>query len=173
MIFGAWPQTNSSTWAERRSRHVGRSDWQCGLDRGRQRRSAEHVFFRTLLWRLPHHPTGRVELRLQAGCRNSPGSCIGGEGGIDSNRLKAILTPAGRTACVQNAFAFCRTSAFQSTSHSQKQIGARWAPIIFWRRGWDSNPRYGKTAHLISNQALSTTQTPLQYSILSSPVRVG
>jgi len=29
--------------------------------------------------------------------------------GIDSDRLKAILTPAGRTACVQNAGAFCRT----------------------------------------------------------------
>lgn len=34
---------------------------------------------------------------------------FGGEGGIDSNRLKAILTPPGRTACVQNATAFCRT----------------------------------------------------------------
>jgi len=34
---------------------------------------------------------------------------FGGEGGIDSNRLRAILTPSGRTACVQNATAFCRT----------------------------------------------------------------
>ncbi len=31
-----------------------------------------------------------------------------------------------------------------------------------WRRGCDSNPRNGITAHLISNQALSTTQTPLR-----------
>ena len=33
--------------------------------------------------------------------------------------------------------------------------------LVYWRRGWDSNPRYGRTVHLISNQALSTTQTPL------------
>ena len=34
-------------------------------------------------------------------------------------------------------------------------------PLTFWRRGWDSNPRYGRTAHLISNQAHSTTLAPL------------
>ena len=41
--------------------------------------------------------------------------------------------------------------------------------FLVWRRGWDSNPRYGKTVHLISNQALSTTQTPLQsvYQIMN------
>lgn len=33
----------------------------------------------------------------------------GRKGGIDSNRRVAILTPAGRTSCVQNAAAFCRT----------------------------------------------------------------
>ena len=37
----------------------------------------------------------------------------GGEGGIDSDRLWAILTPAGRTSCVQNAGAFCRTHGFE------------------------------------------------------------
>ena len=34
--------------------------------------------------------------------------------------------------------------------------------FIFWRRGWDSNPRYGRTVHLISNQAHSTTLAPLR-----------
>ncbi len=35
-------------------------------------------------------------------------------------------------------------------------------PIAFsWRRGWDSNPRYGYTVLLISNQARSTTPAPL------------
>ena len=33
-------------------------------------------------------------------------------------------------------------------------------PWIYWRRGWDSNPRY-IAAHLISSQAPSTTRTPL------------
>jgi hypothetical protein len=33
--------------------------------------------------------------------------------------------------------------------------------IMNWRRGWDSNPRYGRTVHLISNQAHSTTLAPL------------
>ena len=36
--------------------------------------------------------------------------------------------------------------------------------FIFWRRGWDSNPRYGRTVHLISNQAHSTTLAPLHWS---------
>ena len=31
-----------------------------------------------------------------------------------------------------------------------------------WRRGWDSNPRYGETVHLISSQARSTTPAPLR-----------
>jgi hypothetical protein len=32
----------------------------------------------------------------------------------------------------------------------------------FWRRGWDSNPRYGKTVRLISSQVHSTTLPPLR-----------
>src|SRR5258706_16438173 len=31
-----------------------------------------------------------------------------------------------------------------------------------WRRGWDSNPRYGETVNRISNPAHSTTLPPLQ-----------
>src|ERR1700744_5109215 len=31
-----------------------------------------------------------------------------------------------------------------------------------WRRGWDSNPRYGKTVNRISNPAHSTTLPPLR-----------
>lgn len=33
---------------------------------------------------------------------------------------------------------------------------------VFWRRGWDSNPRYGKTVRLISSQVHSTTLPPLR-----------
>ena len=36
--------------------------------------------------------------------------------------------------------------------------------LTVWRRGWDSNPRYGRTVHLISNQAHSTTLAPLHWS---------
>ena len=38
-------------------------------------------------------------------------SFSGGEGGIDSNRLRPILAPAGRASRVQNAGAFCRTGS--------------------------------------------------------------
>src|SRR6185312_2609084 len=34
--------------------------------------------------------------------------------------------------------------------------------LHFWRRGWDSNPRYGITVNRISNPAHSTTLPPLQ-----------
>jgi hypothetical protein len=43
----------------------------------------------------------------------------------------------------------------------QKCKRPRMGPFTFWRRGGDSNPRYGRTAHLISNQAHSTTLAPL------------
>ncbi len=33
---------------------------------------------------------------------------------------------------------------------------------VSWRRGWDSNPRYGKTVRLISSQVHSTTLPPLR-----------
>ena len=45
---------------------------------------------------------------------------------------------------------------------TEKQKAPTRGALRNWRRGWDSNPRYGRTVHLISNQALSTTQTPLQ-----------
>jgi membrane-bound lytic murein transglycosylase F len=34
--------------------------------------------------------------------------------------------------------------------------------LTYWRRGWDSNPRYGKTVRLISSQVHSTTLPPLR-----------
>ena len=39
-------------------------------------------------------------------------------------------------------------------------------PCCIWRRGWDSNPRYGDPVHLISSQARSTTPAPLQDSVV-------
>ena len=34
-------------------------------------------------------------------------------------------------------------------------------PLIIWRRGWDSNPRY-VAAHTLSKRAPSATRTPLR-----------
>src|SRR6185437_14699796 len=39
------------------------------------------------------------------------------------------------------------------------------ALLHFWRRGWDSNPRYGKTVNRISNPAHSTTLPPLRAAV--------
>ena len=41
-----------------------------------------------------------------------------------------------------------------------------------WRRGWDSNPRYGKTVHRISNPAHSTTLPPLLSGATSRKPRI-
>ena len=38
----------------------------------------------------------------------------------------------------------------------------------FWRRGRDSNPRYGVTVHTLSRRAPSATRTPLQIKIVNS-----
>jgi hypothetical protein len=51
----------------------------------------------------------RIPTGAYCGLRATLGA-IGGRCGFDSDRLPAILTPAGRTACVQNAIAFCRTT---------------------------------------------------------------
>ena len=44
----------------------------------------------------------------------------------------------------------------------QKRKNAHKGRSRFWRRGWDSNPRYGITVNRISNPAHSTTLPPLQ-----------
>ena len=38
-----------------------------------------------------------------------------------------------------------------------------------WRRGWDSNPRYGDTVRLISSQVHSTTLPPLRSLVFVEP----
>ena len=71
-----------------------------------------------------------------------------------------------------------RTGLSSATTLGRKtRTGPTRGPVlVFWRRGWDSNPRYGRTVHLISNQAHSTTLAPLLNSALyplrrySSPV---
>jgi hypothetical protein len=40
-----------------------------------------------------------------------------------------------------------------------------------WRRGWDSNPRYGETVRLISSQVHSTTLPPLRDTAFLLPLR--
>ena len=53
----------------------------------------------------------------------------------------------------------------------KKQLLSVLLCFLKWRRGWDSNPRYGVTVHLISNQARSTTPAPLHWSVILSSRR--
>ena len=71
----------------------------------------------------------------------------GGEGGIDSNRLRAILTPSGRTACVQNASAFCRTGLSSRTLYWKYKTGPQGPRFIFLaeRAGFEPAVRYHRT----------------------------
>ena len=58
---------------------------------------------------------------------------------------------------------FVEPAAFVHTTRSAETTTApHGAVVVSWRRGWDSNPRYGKTVHRISNPAHSTTLPPLQ-----------
>ena len=46
--------------------------------------------------------------------------------------------------------------------YEQKRGAQSGTPFLFiWRRGWDSNPRYGVTVHTLSRRAPSTARTPL------------
>ncbi len=89
---------------------------------------------------------------------------ISGEGGIDS--LASRAHPSGG---LRPSVARLRRTRFEPrwvrprTPHRQIQKGPAWGPFsIYWRRGWDSNPRYGVTVYLNSNQAPSTTRPPLR-----------
>src|SRR5690348_16374995 len=56
----------------------------------------------------------------------------------------------------------CRTQWVRPHHPSPETENARKGRFRFWRRGWDSNPRYGKTVNRISNPAHSTTLPPLR-----------
>ncbi len=43
------------------------------------------------------------------------------------------------------------------------------SPFHIWRRGRDSNPRYGVTVYTLSRRAPSTTRTPLRYTAFLPP----
>ena len=45
---------------------------------------------------------------------------------------------------------------------AQKSRLQRTGVFVYWRRGRDSNPRYGVTVYTLSRRAPSTTRTPLQ-----------
>src|SRR5574337_1043704 len=53
-------------------------------------------------------------------------------------------------------------SGLVHTTASPETQNAHKGRSRFWRRGWDSNPRYGITVNRISNPAHSTTLPPLQ-----------
>ncbi len=98
----------------------------------------------------------------------------GGEGGIDRNHPG--FDPAGAlrfASCVQiRSRRICRTRSLCDNDFlspprpSKTKKAALGGPLCFWRRGWDSNPRYGSPVHLISSQARSTTPAPLRCSVV-------
>ncbi len=71
---------------------------------------------------------------------------------------------------VQNAGAFCRTG-FESPYPFPKQNWPREGAILFWRRGWDSNPRKATNLCWFSRPVHSTALPPLQN--FSTPHGVG
>jgi hypothetical protein len=48
-----------------------------------------------------------------------------------------------------------------------------WSLLLYWRRGRDSNPRYGITVYTLSRRAPSTTRTPLRFFTTSLPCLTG
>ena len=90
---------------------------------------------------------------------------FGGEGGIDS--LASRAHPCGAPSASKIAARFCRTGVSSLPSAGNQKWGHKGPIFNFWRRGWDSNPRYGRTVHLISSQAHSTTLAPLLNSAFS------
>ena len=78
--------------------------------------------------------------------------------GWDSTRsLRELVADKPLCGCVGR-------TAFEvlNRTRPENKMGPVRGPIsVFWRRGWDSNPRYGRTVHLISSQAHSTSLAPL------------
>ena len=80
----------------------------------------------------------------------------GGEGGVVASRPGMQLRCCARRTGFELPYPLGKNSK-----------GPDKGPLTFWRRGWDSNPRYGETAHLISSQAHSTTLAPLHEALCS------
>ncbi len=124
------------------------------------------------MWRSSHGPIGKAVAGWSFPClaRRRPvefSSVILAVGlTADSDADHEIGNAASCAAPHQLAAALLRWSnrIRRPTPHSARdQKRGRKDPIFnFWRRGWDSNPRYGKTVHLISNQDHSTTLAPLR-----------
>ena len=74
-------------------------------------------------------------------------------------------SPFGQLCCAHRQSCRCVEPVGSSTNPSPGNAnGPRWGRLHFWRRGWDSNPRYGETVNRISNPAHSTTLPPLRFS---------
>ena len=94
--------------------------------------------------------TGREAPTAQ--CLNRSGERSGGEGGIARGRGRPLVLRFApdrrvRAAASKNRSAiFVEPSGFVHTPRTPKiKKGLKTGPFIFWRRGWDSNPRAGIT----------------------------
>ena len=77
-------------------------------------------------------------------------------------------------ACTQKAHCKSMDSESRGLTKVLRQYGKQTqgekplAAILYWRKGWDSNPRYGITVYRISSPAHSTSLPPFQDTALSS-----
>lgn len=74
------------------------------------------------------------------------------------HRISTIRYADGRAVTAATA---CDTTRIPRTQNEKPLDPSGSRGFVFWRRGWDSNPRYGETVRLISSQVHSTTLPPL------------
>ncbi len=87
----------------------------------------------------------------------------GGEGGMDSNRLRAILTPCGAHFVRPRR---CRVLLNRAQTLNRTRPKSKKPPeggfSLLWRRGWDLNPRRATNPCWFSRPVHSTTLPPLR-----------
>lgn len=74
------------------------------------------------------------------------------------HRIGTIRYADGRAVTAATA---CDTTHIPRSQNEKPLDPSGSRGFVFWRRGWDSNPRYGETVRLISSQVHSTTLPPL------------
>lgn len=85
-------------------------------------------------------------------------------------------TPPGQVPTMSPDRNRCKPCTRVGRNVGRQAHKAKKPPVInhrlqgIWRRGWDSNPRYGVTVRLISSQVHSTTLPPLRVRRIASRV---
>ena len=76
-----------------------------------------------------------------------------------------LRSPLLRAAALRGRTTLLNHLGFKSlpTPTKQRAVPFLTPPCSIWRRGRDSNPRYGITVYTLSRRAPSATRTPLQF----------